>query len=416
MNVELYIAKKILPHKSNANISKPIVRIAKIAIALGLAVMIIAISIIIGFKSTISEKMFGFSSHIQIVNFDANNSFETIPIHQDSVLFSKLQSQQFIDHVNYFATKPAIIKGEKSVKGIVVKGVDSLYNWDFFKQHIIKGTAIHITDTITNQVLISKSTAQLLQVDVGDTFITTFVPNKKGKRPRKRQFEVAGVFETYMQEIDERYIIADMQHIQSLNYWSSQQVSGYEVFLKSHETIEKNKEQIRKLVGFELNKDSEYLYVRSLKETNPQIFDWLSLLDMNAWIIIALMILVAGMNMIIGLLVIILEKTNMIGILKTLGAHNMSVQKVFLYVGSIIISRGMIWGNIIGISLCIIQYFFHIIPLDPEIYFMSYVPISISIPFIALVNIGTLCITILMLLLPALIISKINPAQAVKFE
>ncbi|MFW5850697.1 MAG: ABC transporter permease, partial [Bacteroidota bacterium] len=174
--------------------------------------------------------------------------------------------------------------------------------------------------------------------------------------------------------------------------------------------------QIRKLIGFELNRDSEYLFVRSLKETNPQIFDWLSLLDMNAWIIIALMILVAGMNMIVGLLVIILEKTNMIGILKTLGAHNMSVQKVFLYVGSIIISRGMIWGNVIGISLCIIQYFFHIIPLDPQIYFMSYVPISISIPFIALINIGTLCITIFMLLLPALIISKINPAQAVKFE
>ncbi|MFW5851720.1 MAG: ABC transporter permease, partial [Bacteroidota bacterium] len=242
MNVELYIAKKILPDKSNANISKPIVRIAKIAIALGLAVMIIAISIIIGFKSTISEKMFGFSSHIQIVNFDANNSFETIPIHQDSVLFSKLQSQQYIDHVHYFATKPAIIKGKKSVKGIVVKGVDSLYNWDFFKQHIIAGTSIQISDTITNQVLLSKTTAQLLQVDVSDSFITTFVPNKKGKRPRKRQFEVAGIFETNMQEIDERYIIADMRHIQSLNYWNSQQVSGYEVFLKSHETIEKNKE------------------------------------------------------------------------------------------------------------------------------------------------------------------------------
>ncbi|MFO7867828.1 MAG: FtsX-like permease family protein [Bacteroidales bacterium] len=416
MNVELYIAKKILPHKSNANISKPIVRIAKIAIALGLAVMIIAISVIIGFKSTISEKLFGFSSHIQIVNFDANNSFETIPITKDSVLFAKLQSQEYIKHVEYFATKPAIIKGEKSVKGVIVKGIDSVFDWSFFNAHLIAGTHFSLSHTITDSVLISNSIAKLLNVSVNDSFITTFVPNKKGKRPRKRQFIVAGIYETNLQEIDDRYIVADMRHIQSLNYWNADQVSGYEVFINNRNTITTHKANIRELIGFNISEEPEYLYVRTLRETNPQIFDWLSLLDMNAWIIIILMILVAGMNMITGLLVIILEKTNVIGILKTLGAHNHSVQKIFLYVGSAIITKGIIWGNIIGLLICTIQYFFHIIPLDPEIYFMSYVPISFPIVPIILINIGTVIITICMLLLPALIISKINPAYAVKFE
>lgn len=416
MNVELYIAKKILPHKSTANISKPIVRIAIFAIALGLAVMIVSVSIIIGFKSTISQKLFGFSSHIQIVNFDANMSFETVPISKDSILFNELSKYDAISYVQYFATKPAIIKGNNAVKGVVVKGIDSLFNWDFFENQIIEGERFAIPDTLTDRVLLSKEIANLLGLSVHDSFITTFVPNESGKRPRKRRFVVSGIFETNLQEIDERFILADMRHIQSLNYWDSTQVSGYEVFLKSHKTIIHDKEIIQNIVGYEIHQDKEYLKVQSLQEINPQIFDWLALLDMNAWVIIFLMVLVAGMNMITGLLVIILEKTTMIGILKTIGAGNTQVQKVFLYVGGLLISKGLLWGNIIGIGLCLLQYLFHIIPLNPETYFMSFVPITFSVPAILALNIGTLAITMIMLLLPALFISKLSPASAVSFE
>src|SRR5690606_25139764 len=193
-------------------------------------------------------------------------------------------------------------------------------------------------------------------------------------------------------------------------------VSGYEVFLKSHKTIIHDKETIQNIVGYEIHKDKEYLKVQSLQEINPQIFDWLGLLDMNAWVIIFLMVIVAGMNMITGLLVIILEKTTMIGILKTIGAGNTQVQKVFLYVGGLLISKGLLWGNIIGIGLCLLQYLFHIIPLNPETYFMSFVPITFSVPAILALNIGTLAITMIMLLLPALFISKLSPASAVSFE
>ncbi len=416
MNSELYIAKHILPYKNKANISKPIVRIAVFAIALGLAVMITAVSIIIGFKSTISEKMFGFSSHIQIVNVESGSSFETAPINKDSVLFNEINKQDFISHIQEFTQKPGIIKANNTVKGVVVKGVPQNYNWDFIEKHLVEGSVFELPDTLTNKVVISKQLARLLQLKISDSFITTFVPNESGKKPRKRRFEISGIYETHLQEIDEMFIVADMRHIQNLNYWKSNQISGYEIFLQDYKDIDAQKGKIQDIVGYDITPNQEIKSVQSLKDINPQIFDWLQLLDMNAWVIIALMILVAGMNMITGLLVIILEKTNMIGILKTLGAGNNSVQKIFLYVGGILISRGLLWGNIIGLGLCFLQMQFQIIPLDPETYFMPYVPVHISILSILALNVGTLIITFAMLLLPALIISKISPAEAVKFE
>lgn len=416
MNIELYIAKKILPHKDKANISKPIVNIAIFAIALGLAVMIVAISIIFGFKSTISDKIFGFSSHIQIVNFDSNTSFESVPIEKDSILFSNILSNPIVEHCNVYATKPAIVKANNTVKGVVVKGVDKDYSNNFFNSQIIQGKPISITDSITNNVVISKTLADLLQLHVGSSFITTFVPNEKGKLPRKRRFTVSGIYETNLQEIDGRFIIADIRHIQKLNNWNENEISGYEVFLHDYKTIDSDVQIIQDEVGYDISPDSQRLKVQSLKQINPQIFDWLNLLDMNAWVIIILMLLVAGMNMITGLLVIILEKTNSIGIFKTIGANNFSIQKVFLYVGGLLIFKGLLWGNILGIGLCLIQMYFHVIPLDPSTYFMPFVPIKFSILGIILLNIGTLLITILMLLMPALIISKISPSEAVSFD
>ncbi|MCL2328516.1 MAG: ABC transporter permease [Bacteroidetes bacterium] len=416
MNTELYIARQILPHKDNTNISKPIVRIAIIAIALGLTVMIVAVSVILGFKNTISEKIFGFSAHIQIVNYDNNNSFEASPILFNAALQQEIAQERQVAHVQRFATKPGIVRANNSVKGVIVKGVADDYNWDFFEKHRIAGSTFRIGDSITNQVLISKQLADMLQVEVGNSIVTTFVPSASGKQPRKRQFEIAGIYETHLQEIDSRFIIADMRHIQALNSWTEQQISGYEVFLHNHRNLWQAKQTIQQIAGFNVSPDATLLQVETLQELMPQIFDWLAMLDMNAWIIIFLMLMVSGMNMITGLLVIILEKTQSIGILKTLGSSNVSIQKVFLYVGSLIIGKGLLWGNSIGITLCALQYFFHLIPLDPQTYFMSYVPIAFSLPALLALNVGTLVITILMLLLPALIISKISPAEAVRFS
>jgi lipoprotein-releasing system permease protein len=416
MNTELYIARKIVPHKDSTNISKPIVRIAIIAIALGLAVMIVAVSIIVGFKSTISEKIFGFSSHIQIVNYDNNNSFEASPILFNATLQQEIAQEKEVAHVQRFATKPGIVRANNSVKGVIVKGVAEDYNWDFFEKHCIAGSPFRIGDSITNQVLISKQLADMLQVEVGNTIITTFVPNAGGKMPRKRQFEIAGIYETHLQEIDSRFIVADMRHIQALNSWTEEQISGYEVFLHNHRNLQQAQRDIQNIVGFDITPGATRLRVETLQELMPQIFDWLGFLDTNAWVIIILMLMVSGMNMITGLLVIILERTQSIGILKTLGSSNIRIQKVFLYVGAFIIGKGLLWGNVIGITLCALQHFFHLIPLDPHTYFMSYVPTAFSLPALLALNVGTLTITILMLLLPALIISKITPAEAVKFS
>ena len=417
MNKELYIARKILPRKSSEAISSPIVNITIIAIALGLAVMIIAVSVIVGFKSTISEQIFGFSSHIEIVNYDSNTSFESLPIRKDENIMQNIENEDFVTHIQLYATKPAIVKVHGTARGIIVKGIDNSYNWEFIENHLVAGEKISFSkDTTTDNVIISKILANLLQLSVGDKFTTSFVPNDSNKKVRKRSFIVTGIYETHLNEIDDRFILADIRHIQDLNNWDSDQCSGYEVFLKDYKQLDLYKERIQDICGFDISPDVQRLRVETLKEKTPQIFDWLSLLDMNAWLIIVLMILVAGMNMITGLLVIILEKTTMIGILKAIGAQNVSIRKIFVYVGSMLITRGLLWGNIVGLGLCVIQMVFHPFTLDPTVYFMSYVPIKINVFYILLLNFGTFVLTSAMLILPSVLITKISPSEAIRFD
>ena len=417
MNTELYIAQNILPHKDRANISNSIVNIAIIAIALGLAVMIVAVSIILGFKSSISEQIFGFSSHIEIVNYDSNTSFEAMPISVDSTLLANLEKQENVNHVQPYITKPGLVKVNNTVRGIIVKGIDHSYKWDFIQKHLIQGELLTFPgDTSTDNVLISKKIADLLQLSVGDKFTTSFVPNDSNKKVRKRRFVVKGIYETHLSEIDDRFILCDIRHIQDLNNWKSDEYTGYEVFLNYYKNLDERKAEIEDIVGFDVSPDAQKLKVQTLQEITPQIFDWLSLLDMNAWLIIVLMILVAGMNMITGLLVIILEKTSMIGILKALGSKNMSIRKIFINVGSLLITKGLFWGNLIGIGLCLIQMFFHPFTLDPTVYFMSYVPIKLSVVYILLLNVGTLILTSAMLILPSILITKISPSEAIRFD
>ncbi|WP_320017655.1 FtsX-like permease family protein [Labilibaculum manganireducens] len=414
MNLELFIAKKItISKKGGGNISHPIISIAKISISLGIAVMILAVAIVTGFKSEITNKVIGFGSHIQITNYDNNSSFETKPIEKNAISVSSIEKIPGVSHIQSFATKPGILKTKADIQGIVLNGIGKDYDWSFFKNHLVEGKTIQLTDsTKSNDILISEKLSNLLQLKVGDKLSVYFIQQP----PRVRSFTVAGIYNTGMEEFDKLFLICDIQHIQKLNDWSDNQVSGYEIFIDNFDDLDLIDQQIKGITAASFTDDGAGLKVRSIVRKYPQIFSWLDMLDMNVWIILSLMILVAGFNMVSGLLIIILEKTNMIGILKALGTENWSIRKIFLYQSAMLIGQGLLWGNIIGISVCLLQYFFKIIPLDPTNYYVDTVPINLKITHIILLNIGSLIATVSMLLVPSYLITKITPAKAIKFD
>ncbi|WP_461630941.1 ABC transporter permease [Labilibaculum euxinus] len=414
MNLELFIAKKItISKKSGGNISHPIISIAKISIALGIAVMILAVAIVTGFKSEITNKVIGFGSHIQITNYDNNSSFETNPIEKNAISVSSIEKIPGVSHIQSFAMKPGILKTKSDIQGIVLNGIGKDYDWSFFKNHLVEGKTIQLTDsTKSNDILISEKLSNLLQLKVGNKLSVYFIQQP----PRVRSFTVTGIYNTGMEEFDKLFLICDIQHIQKLNDWSNNQVSGYEIFIDNFDDLDLIDQQIKGITAASFTDDGAGLKVRSIVRKYPQIFSWLDMLDMNVWIILSLMILVAGFNMVSGLLIIILEKTNMIGILKALGTENWSIRKIFLYQSAMLIGQGLLWGNIIGISICLLQYFFEIIPLDPTNYYVDTVPINLKITHIILLNIGSLIVTVSMLLVPSYLITKITPAKAIKFD
>jgi len=414
LNLELLIAKKITyKNKSDRQISRPIISIATLGIALGLCVMILAVAIVTGFKAGITEKLTGFGSHIQISNYDNNNSFETYPIDKNLVPMNRLGKLDGVKHLQTYATKPGILKTESDIQGIVLNGIALNYDWTFFKNKLVQGDTITLDAARkSNQVLISQKLAQLLHLKLGDKLSVYFIQQP----PRMRRFTISGIYNTGMDEFDKLFVMCDMRHIQKLNNWEENQVSGVEITLNEFKDLEKIQEIVKDDVGGIFSEDGSTFKVRSIKQKYPQIFNWLEMLDVNVWIILGLMILVAGFNMISGLLIIILEKTNMIGILKALGTNNLSVRKIFLYQSAMIIGKGMMWGNIIGIGFCIIQYHFEIIGLDPVNYYLDTVPINLNIFHLLLLNVGTLIATVSMLLIPSFWITKISPAKAIKFD
>jgi lipoprotein-releasing system permease protein len=414
LNTELFIARRIFSDKSvKKGISQPIVTIAVIGIALGLAVMILSVAIVTGFKSEISNKVIGFGSHIQIVNYDSNISFETSPINKQQAFYTDINELSGIKNIQEFAIKAGIIKTQTDFAGVVLKGVGSNFDWSFFDQNMIAGKSFRITDSInTNEILISAHIANLLQLKVGDKIGAYFIQQP----PRMRSFVISGIYETSLSEFDEKFALVDIKHIQKLNNWTDDQISGFEVTIEDFSQLDKMTDDVRSIVGFHFNPDGTKLKVLSIKEKYPQMFDWLDLTDMNVWIILILMISVAGFNMVSGLLILILERTNMIGILKAIGTKNWSIRKIFLYQSGLLISKGLLWGNIIGIAICILQAQFHILKLDPTSYYLDAVPINLKIWHILALNSGTLIITIIMLLVPSYIISRLSPEKTIRFN
>lgn len=412
MNTELFIAKRLILSKdksSNTGFIRtgPIINIAILGIALGMAVMIIAIAIVTGFQSEIRDKVIGFGSHIQITNYDFNTSFEPNPISKNQQFYPHLDTVSGIRHIQVYATKAGIIKTDKEIQGVVLKGIGSDFDWSFFKNKIVEGTHFQLSDTLkSNDILISRHIASKLKLKAGDDLIMYFIQ----RPPRMRKFKISGIYETGLEEFDKLYVMVDIAHIQKLNDWRKDQVGGFEVLIDNYEDLDKLGNYIYfNIIGPELSS-------QTIKEIQPQIFDWLELQNMNVQIILFLMVLVAGINMISALLVIILERINMIGILKALGAQNWGIRKIFLYIATYLIGKGLLWGNLIGLTLCIIQQQFGIITLDQKSYYVSVVPINIDLLYILWLNTGTLIICVLFLIIPSYVITRITPVKAIRFN
>ncbi len=413
MSLEFFIAKRIHFQQGSQHVSRPAVRIATIGIALGLAVMLISVAVVIGFKQEIRNKTIGFGGHIQITNFDNNNTYEMNPIKADNVLIKKISSIDGVKHVQRFATKPGIIKTDTEFQGIVIKGIDTGFDWKFFKSNMVEGKVLDVSGVNPgNQVVLSKYLANLLGLKLGDSFYTYFIQDQV----RARKFKIVGIYSTNFIEYDKLFILADMRQVQALNDWSADSFSGLEVLITDFNQIDKVGDAVYNATANKFSKEGNTYSTQTIKQLNPQIFSWLNLLDMNVWVILILMLSVAGFNMISGLLILILERTNMIGILKSMGATDWSVRKIFLYHSFFLIGKGMLWGNIIGLSLCAIQYFTGIVPLDPEAYYVATVPVAFNWLYIILLNAGTLIASLLMMIGPSYLITKIDPAKIIRYE
>lgn len=414
MNTEIFIARKLILSKDNRkSISRSILNIAIFGISLGLAVMIVSIAVVTGFKNEITRKVVGFAAHIQILNFDSNISYETQPINSQQEFLEALREDPSIAAVQVFATKAGIIKTKSDIQGVVLKGVGPDYDWGFLQDYLQEGEILSFTDSLrSNKVLISRYIASLLKLNLNDDFLMYFIQDP----PRMRRFTVAGIFETSLEEFDRVFIFGDIRHIQKLNDWTEEQISGFEVNLNSFSKLEEKTIQVMNTVGFGFEEDGSRLKVINIHDKYPQIFDWLNLQDMNVLIILILMLVVAGFNMVSGLLILILDRTNMIGILKALGSPNVSIRKIFMYQSGFLIIRGLFWGNIIGIGLCLLQKFTGIMELDQSSYYLNTVPVNLNILYIIALNLGTALAIILMLIIPSMIISRISPANAIRFE
>ena len=379
--------------------------------------MILSVAIVTGFKKEVRNKVIGFGSHIQLVNFDSNSSYETImPVSKDQPWLMEIRSMKGIKNIQGFATKPGIIKTDDEIHGIILKGIGPDFDWTFFKENLVEGTLFSVSDSSrSDNVLISKQVASLLKLKIGDPLFTYFL-NEESKAQKMRKFKISGIFSTSLEEFDRLFVLADISQIRKLNDWTSDQISGFEISLNDFDQLVPITQNIRRLTIKYSKEDQNVLRPVTITSKYPQIFDWLNLLDMNVWIILGLIILVAGFNMVSGLLILILERTTMIGVLKAVGTGNRSIRKIFIYISSFLIFKGMLWGNVAGILFCLIQATFGIFKLDPGSYYLDTVPVNLKISHLLMLNAGTILITLIMLLVPSWYVTKIDPDKAIRFD
>ncbi|RCW91628.1 ABC transporter permease [Winogradskyella arenosi] len=410
MNFELFIAKRIIGNKTyKSSVSAPIIKIGIAAIAIGMIVMLIAIATGLGLQQKIRDKVVAFNGHIEITNYDNNSSDESqVPISIDQEFYPNFAEVEGINHVQGVAQKFAVIRTETDFEGVVVKGVGADYKWDYFEAFLIDGRLPDFTKNRNEEILISQYLANRLDFKVGDKMQTLFT-ERIDRLPRLMGFNIVGIYNSGFQELDEKFCIADLRHIQRINKWEADQIGNFEVFIDDFSKIEEKTVEVYKAVPSMMN-------ATSITRKYYTIFEWIKIFDKNTYGIIAIMIIVAGINMITALLVLILERTQMIGILKALGSSNWSIRKVFLYNASYLVGLGLLWGNTIGLGLLFAQKYFKLFPLNPDTYYVNNAPVYISWDYIILLNLGTFVACLLMLLIPSVIISKISPVKAIRFD
>ena len=410
MNLEYFIAKRLIASKSyKSSVSSPIIKIAILAIALSILMMVISVATGVGLQQKIREKISAFNGHVIVSNFDDNQSQVTAePIDSKLLPVSQLKKNKFITHVQPIITKGALIRTETDVEGIIFKGVDASYRWNNLKEFLVEGKIPTYKEGDINEVLISQFLANRLKLKVGNTF-NTFFMKTQGKLPSVRKFKIAGIYNSGFQEFDSSYIIGNIQHLQRINKWQPNQIGAYEIFIDDFTKLEERAEEIYKTIPPTFNSIS-------ISEKYFSVFEWLKIFDTNIILIIIIMIVVAVTNVVVSLLVLIIERTQLIGMLKALGASNWSVRKIFLYNSFHLISRGLLWGNGITILFLLLQKNFEIIKLNPESYYVSSAPVDINLLHILLLNLGTILICVLVLLIPSYLITKISPIKALKFD
>ena len=414
MSLSLFIARRLYRDTDGGKqVSRPAVLIAMVGIAIGLAVMIITVAVVIGFKGEVRNKFPFRQPYPQSTNFDAVRSFETHPVVVSDSMMAALSAYPDVKHVQRYSTKPGMIKTDDAFQGMVLKGVGPEFDASFFRSNLVEGEIPAFSDSVaTNQVVISKTLSDKLKLKLGDKIYTYYIQDNVRVRP----LTIKGIYQTNFSEYDNLFLLTDLYTVNRLNNWKPEQVSGAELQVNDYDRLESITYEVAESTDNRADKYGGVYFVQNIEQLNPQIFEWLGLLDLNVWVILILMVGVAGFTMISGLLIIIIERTNMIGILKALGANNFTIRKVFLWFSVFLIGKGMIWGNAIGLLFCVLQSQFHIFKLDPESYYVDSVPVSFNIGLFLLINMGTLFASVLMLLGPSYLITKINPASSMRYE
>lgn len=415
MSLEFFIAKRLFfKTEDQKQVSRPAVRIATLGIATGLAVMLIAVAVVVGFKHQVEKNIIGLSSHIQVTSYQSNYSYEMAAMELPEQLSKQLKSIPGVRHVQRFSTKPGMVKTEESFQTLVFKGFGPDFDWNFLKRYLLEGSLPELNNKLpSTQVLLSSEIARRLKLKPGDKLLCYFTRNEQ---LYTRQWELCGIFETHFSEFDKVFALVDDRQIVRLNAWEPEQAGGLEIFIDDIRDLSQVENDVYNLLFQTGNLSGNAYMVQSVYDLNPDMFGWLDLLDMNVWLILVLMIFVSGFNMISGLLILILERTNLIGMLKAMGADNVSVRKVFLYLSSFLIGRGMLWGNVLGLGLCLLQYFFGFLKLDPAVYYIDAVPVEWNLWNIIFLNLGTLLVSLLMILGPSALVAKISPVKAIRFD
>jgi len=415
MNLPLYIAKRIYSDQGDKRkVSRPAIRIATIGVAIGLAVMIVTVSVVLGFKHTIRDKVVGFGSHIQVHNIMNYNGSDPHPICANDSLMKAIEMIDGVAHAERFSTTQGILKTDDDFLGVAFKGIAAEYDTTFLHKHLVEGSIPEFSDSVSHyKLLISKMIADKMRLKAGDRVFGYFID---GEDVRTRKFTVSGIYQTNMTRFDETLCFTDLYTASKLNGWTDSQATGIEVIVKDFDRLNETADLFIDNVNRTSDEQGNSLTTDTIYELYPQVFSWLELLDINVWIILALMVCVAGFTMTSGLLIIILERTQMIGILKALGARNKTVRHTFLWFSVFIISQGLLFGNIVGIGFVLLQQYTGIITLDPQTYYVSEAPMELNIPLIAMINLATLLICVFVLIAPSFLISHIHPAKSMRYE